>query len=90
MYIRSQVGVGLASQGGKRYIRLLKCLRVGSVGFFENGQILTGMMMVEEGLFSHGLRWTGRAFDQVLSQRCIYYGMCYPWMDQMLGRGIVR
>ena len=90
MYIRSQVGVGLASQGGTRYTRLLKCLRVGNVGFFENGQILTRVMVVEEGLFSHGLRWTGRAFDQVLSQRCIYYGMCYPWMGPMLGRGIVR
>ena len=90
MYIRSQVGVGLASQGGKRYIRLLKCLRVGSVGFFENGQILTRVTMVEEGLLLPGLRWTGRAFGQVLTQRCICYGMCYPWMGQMLGCGIVR
>ena len=90
MCIHSQAGVGLASQGGTRYTQLLKYLSVRNVGFFENGQILARVMMVEEGLFSHGLRWTGRAFDQVLSQRCIYYGMCYPWMDQMLGRGIVR
>ena len=90
MYIRSQVGVGLASQGGKRYIRLLKCLRVGSVGFFENGQIPTRVTMGEEGLLLPGLRWTGRAFGQVLTQRCICYGMCYPWMGQMLGREIVR
>jgi hypothetical protein len=90
MYIRSQVGVGLASQGGKRYIRLLKCLRVGSVGFFENGQILTRVTMVEEGLLLPGLRWTGRAFGQVLSLRCICYGMYYPWTGHMLGHGTVR
>ena len=90
MYIRSQVGVGLASQGGTGCTRLLKYLRIGSVGFFGNGQILTRVMMVAEGLFSHGLRWTGRASDQVLSQRCHCYGMCFPWMDPVLGRGIVR
>ena len=47
MYIRSQVGVGLASQGGTRYTRLLKYLRVRNVGLFEDGQILTRVMVVE-------------------------------------------
>ena len=85
MYIRSQVGVGLASQGGKRYIRLLKCLRVGSVGFFENGQILTRVMMVEEGLFSHGLRWTGAHLvsfrrRDVSVMGCITHGWVRCWV----------